>query len=92
VNFETGTIILSKSIEHARHGLCVRAPQKREDPTMLRHTDASGCPTEFRFPSSARSLGHANTHVTAAIYAHALPADDQRRLINGGKFLKGKVQ
>jgi integrase len=60
---------------------------------MLRHTHASGLLSNgVPFPVVSARLGHANTHITAAIYAHALLADDQRRLINGGKFLKGKVQ
>jgi integrase len=40
---------------------------------------------------SAR-LGHADPNVTARIYAHALPADDQRSADTWDAIIKGPVQ
>ncbi len=161
VSFETGTIIVSKSLEQTLEGLRVKRPkngrtrtfqlpqsavtalrfqresqaQQRElfgagyknlqlvfcqpdgsylDPALvsqtlvrrmkkagighaslhtLRHTHASGLLSNgVPLPVVSARLGHANTHVTATIYAHALPADDQRAADQWDEFLKGKVQ
>jgi integrase len=161
VNFETGTIIVSKSLEQTHGGLRVKRPKngktrtfqlpqsavtalkfQREsqvqhrkmfgadykdlqlvfcqpdgsylDPALvsqtlvrrmkkagisdaslhtLRHTHASGLLSNgVPLPVVSARLGHANTHVTATIYAHALPADDQRAADQWDEFLKGKVQ
>ena len=161
VNFETGTLVVSKSLEQTLDGLRVKCPkngrtrtfqlpqsavtalkfqresqaQNRElfgadyknlhlvfcqpdgsymDPALvsqtlvrrmkkagishaslhtLRHTHASGLLSNgVPLPVVSARLGHANTHVTATIYAHALPADDQRAADQWDEFLKGKVQ
>ncbi len=59
----------------------------------LRHTDASGFLSNgVPLPVVSARLGHANTHVTATIYAHALPADDQHAADKWDELLKEKVQ
>jgi integrase len=43
-------------------------------------------------PAVSARLGHANTNVTARIYAHALPADDQRSADTWDAIIGGPVQ
>lgn len=44
----------------------------------LRHTHASGLLSrDIPLPAVSSRLGHANTNITATIYAHAMPADDR---------------
>jgi integrase len=37
-------------------------------------------------------LGHANTNITATVYAHALPADDQNAASKWDELVTRKVQ
>lgn len=59
----------------------------------LRHTHASnllsrGAP----LPAVSARLGHSDTNVTARVYSHALPADDQRAADVWDSIVDGKVQ
>lgn len=59
----------------------------------LRHSHASyllshGIP----LPAVSARLGHADPNVTARIYAHALPADDQRSADTWDAIINGPVQ
>ena len=59
----------------------------------LRHTHASnllslGVP----LPAVSARLGHSDTNVTARIYSHALPADDQRAADVWDGLIDGKLQ
>ena len=161
VDLQTGTIVVSKSLEQTRGGLRVKRPksgktrsfqlpqsavaalkfqlesqaQHRElfgsdyksqrlvfcksdgsylDPALvsqtivrrmqkagishaslhtLRHTHASGLLSRHvPLPVVSSRLGHANTHITATIYAHALPADDQQAADKWDELVKGTVQ
>lgn len=45
----------------------------------LRHSHASNLLSRgVPLPAVSERLGHSNSNVTARIYAHALPSDDQR--------------
>jgi integrase len=43
-------------------------------------------------PAVSARLGHADTNVAARIYAHALPADDQRSADTWDAIIKGPLQ
>ncbi len=59
----------------------------------LRHTHASnllsgGVP----LPAASAGLGHPDTSVTARVYSHVLPGDDQRAADIWNSVIGGKVQ
>jgi integrase len=59
----------------------------------LRHTHASGLLSErVPLPTVSARLGHANTNITASIYAHAMPADDQHAADKWDELMNPKVQ
>jgi len=58
----------------------------------LRHTNASNLLSNgVPLPAVSARLGHADTNVTARIYSHALPADDQRAADTWDAILRGLV-
>jgi site-specific recombinase XerC len=59
----------------------------------LRHAHASGLLSRgVSLAAVSARLGHANTNITAAVYAHALPADDQHAADNWDELLTRKPQ
>jgi integrase len=59
----------------------------------LRHSHASNLLSHgVPLPAVSARLGHADTNVTARIYAHALPADDQRSADAWDAIIKGPLQ
>ena len=59
----------------------------------LRHTHASNLLSRgVPLPAVSARLGHSDTHVTAKVYSHALPADDQRAADAWESVLSGKIQ
>lgn len=59
----------------------------------LRHTHASGLLSSgVSLTTVSARLGHANTNITATVYAHALPADDQPAADKWDELLRGKLQ
>jgi integrase len=59
----------------------------------LRHTHASGLlSARIPLPVVSKRLGHANTNITASVYAHALPADDQKAADKWDEIIAPKVQ
>jgi integrase len=45
----------------------------------LRHTHGSQLLSEgVPLPAVSKRLGHANTHITASVYSHALERDDEK--------------
>lgn len=59
----------------------------------LRHTHATHLISKgVPLPAVSARLGHADTNVTARIYSHALPADDQRAADMWDTIIKGPVQ
>lgn len=59
----------------------------------LRHTTrVDCCPSEFRCRFVSARLGHANTNITASIYAHALPADDPHAADKWDELMSRKLQ
>jgi len=75
-NLAGGALHIS-TVEHALARECDRLGLPRVTPHGLRHLHASLLLAEgLPLPAISRRLGHANTQVTAAIYAHALPGQD----------------
>jgi integrase len=59
----------------------------------LRHTHASNLLSRgVPLPAVSARLGHADANVTARVYSHALPADDQRSADTWDAIIKGPVQ
>jgi len=59
----------------------------------LRHSHASNLLSRgVPLPAVSVRLGHSDTNVTARIYAHALPADDQRAADVWDEFVTKSVQ
>jgi integrase len=59
----------------------------------LRHTHASNLLSRgVPLPAVSARLGHADANVTARVYLHALPADDQRAADVWDAIIKGPVQ
>jgi len=59
----------------------------------LRHTHASNLLSNgVPLPAVSARLGHSDPNVTARIYSHALPADDQRAADTGDAIIDGPVQ
>jgi integrase len=59
----------------------------------LRHTHASNLLSRgVPLPAVSARLGHCDPNVTARIYSHALPADDQRSADVWDSVISGKVQ
>jgi integrase len=59
----------------------------------LRHTHASNLLSRgVPLPAVSARLGHTDTNVTARIYSHALPADDQRAADAWDEVVDGRVQ
>lgn len=59
----------------------------------LRHTHASNLlPRGVPLPAVSARLGHSDTNVTARVYSHALPADDQRAADVWDSIVRTKVQ
>jgi integrase len=59
----------------------------------LRHTHASHLISKgVPLPAVSARLGHADVNVTARIYSHALPGDDQRAADTWDTIIKGPVQ
>jgi integrase len=59
----------------------------------LRHTHASNLLSRgMPLPAVSARLGHCDTNVTARIYSHALPADDQRAADVWDSLIDGLVQ
>jgi len=59
----------------------------------LRHTHASNLLSRgVPLPAVSARLGHSDTNVTARVYSHALPADDQRAADTWDAIIKGPVQ
>ncbi|HXS94617.1 MAG TPA: tyrosine-type recombinase/integrase [Candidatus Limnocylindrales bacterium] len=59
----------------------------------LRHTHASNLLSRgVPLPAVSARLGHADANVTARVYSHALPADDQRAADTWDAIIKGSVQ
>jgi integrase len=60
---------------------------------MLRHTHASHLLSHgISLPAVSARLGHADPNVTARIYSHALPTDDQRAADTWDTIIDGPVQ
>jgi integrase len=59
----------------------------------LRHTHASNLLSRgVPLPAVSARLGHADPNVTARVYSHALPADDQRAADTWDEIVDGPVQ
>lgn len=59
----------------------------------LRHTHASGLlSAHVPLPVVSARLGHASTNITASVYAHAMPADDQQAADKWDELITRKVQ
>jgi integrase len=59
----------------------------------LRHTHASNLLSRgVPLPAVSARLGHADANVTARVYSHALPADDQRAADVWDSIVGAKVQ
>jgi integrase len=59
----------------------------------LRHAHASNLLSRgVPLPAVSARLGHADANVTARVYSHALPADDQRSADTWDAIIKGLVQ
>lgn len=59
----------------------------------LRHTHASNLLSlGIPLPAVSARLGHSDTNVTARVYSHALPGDDQRAADVWDTLINGKVQ
>ena len=59
----------------------------------LRHTHASNLLSRgVPLPAVSARLGHADANVTARVYSHALPADDQRAADVWDSIIDAKVQ
>jgi integrase len=59
----------------------------------LRHTHASHLLSgDLSLAAVSARLGHSDTNVTARVYAHALPADDQRVADLWDTVIDGPVQ
>jgi integrase len=59
----------------------------------LRHTHASNLLSRgVPLPAVSARLGHADANVTARVYSHALPADDQRSADTWDSIIDGPVQ
>jgi len=59
----------------------------------LRHSHASNLLSMgVSLPAVSARLGHANTNITATVYAHALPADDQNAASKWDELVTRKVQ
>jgi integrase len=59
----------------------------------LRHTHASNLLSKgVPLPAVSARLGHADTNITARIYSHALPDDDQRAADTWESVVHGPVQ
>jgi integrase len=59
----------------------------------LRHSHAPNLlANAVSLPAVSVRLGHANPNVTARIYAHALPADDQRAADVWDSLIDGPAQ
>jgi hypothetical protein len=43
-------------------------------------------------PAVSARLGHSDTHITARVYSHALPADDDRAADAWDSLVKGSIQ
>lgn len=66
------------TVEHALARECARLGLPRVTPHGLRHLHASLLLAEgLPLPAVSARLGHANTQITAAVYAHALPGQDE---------------
>jgi len=64
-------------VAHALARECTRLGLPRMTPHGLRHLHASLLLSEgLPLPAVSARLGHANTQVTASVYAHALPGQD----------------
>ncbi len=79
------------TVEHALARECDRLGLPRVTPHGLRHLHASLLLAEgLPLPAVSARLGHANTQVTATVYAHALPGQDDgaraiARALGGGR-------
>jgi len=59
----------------------------------VRHTHASNLLSRgVPLPAVSARLGHADANVTARVYSHALPADDQRAADIWDSIVGTKVQ
>jgi integrase len=59
----------------------------------LRHSNASHLLSQgVPLPVVSARLGHSNPNITARIYSHALPADDQRAADVWDNVIAGPVQ
>lgn len=59
----------------------------------LRHSHASNLLSRgVPLPAVSARLGHANAHVTAKVYSHAIPADDQRAADVWDNLVSEKIQ
>jgi integrase len=59
----------------------------------LRHSHASGLLSKgVPLPAVSARLGHADTNITARIYSHALPDDDNRAADTWESIVRGPVQ
>jgi integrase len=59
----------------------------------LRHTHATHLISKgVPLPAVSARLGHADVNVTARIYSHALPADDQRAADTWDTIIAGPLQ
>jgi integrase len=59
----------------------------------LRHTHASNLLSNgVPLPAVSARIGHADVNVTARIYSHALPGDDQRAADTWDAIIEGPVQ
>jgi integrase len=58
----------------------------------LRHTHSNLLSRGVPLPAVSARLGHSDTHVTAKVYSHALPADDQRAADAWESVVSGQIQ
>jgi integrase len=86
-----GSALHEAGVARALAQECVRLGLPRVTPHGLRHLHASLLLAEgLPLPAVSARLGHANTQVTATVYAHALPGQDDgaraiARALGGGR-------
>ena len=87
---DSGGYLSFSTVEWAMSTACKRLGLPPLTPHGLRHLHASLLLHEgLSLPEVSRRLGHANTQITAAVYSHALGADDSRAAAAIGRALAG---
>lgn len=76
---KTGGPLRQSTVQRAMRETCRRLGLPQMTPHGLRHLHASLLLAEgLPLPAVSQRLGHANTQVTASVYAHALKGADRR--------------